>query len=133
MSLEAALVTIKSGNNTLNTLIGTRFSPETLGERPTLPAVVYQLISRPREYAMGVPALLAHARVQMDGYAATASARVTLSDAIRKCFDRYKGTASSTVIQDIRIDNEFETIENENTEAQAYRVSFDFIIDHQET
>jgi hypothetical protein len=59
MSLQTALVAIKSANSTLNSLIGTRFSPDILPQEVTLPAVTFQIISRVPESAM-TPVIVCH-------------------------------------------------------------------------
>lgn len=129
MSIQTALVAVKSANSVLNTLISTRFHPDVLPQGVTLPAVRFQVISRPKVYTFGVIPNISHPRIQMDGYAATDALRTTLATALRGAFDTYSSTSvGGHAIQGMLILNEWEGVELLNTSTEAYRVSMDFVL-----
>lgn len=129
MSIQTALVAIKTANSTLNTLIGSRFHPDALPQGITLPAVRFQVISRPNMKAMNPTIVNYHARVQMDGYEASSSLRTTLRNALKGCFFGYSGAIGGETVKSILLEDEREDIEMLDTQTQAYRVSLDFIVD----
>ncbi len=129
MSLQTAMVAIKTANTALNALIGTRFSPDTFTQEVTLPAVTFQIISRVPDHAMTPVMVNHHMRVQMDGYAATSVLRTALRTAIVSAFYGYSGSIGGEAIKSILIDSERESVEMLDTVAQAYRISIDFIVD----
>jgi hypothetical protein len=132
MSVQTAMVAIKTANSTLNTLIGTRFHPDALPQNVTLPAVTFQVISRTREHAFQGRPHLSNTRVQVDGYAATSAARTTLRSALIGAFlptTRVNGSWGGETLFDIRIENEIEGIEQMDTQTQAYRITMDLIVD----
>lgn len=137
MSIQTALVAIKTANSTLNTLIGTRFHPDKLPQKVTLPCVRFQVISRPRpDYTFQGRPSLSNPRVQLDGYAASSVDRTTLRSALIGCFlptTRVNGSYGGETIFDIRIDNEQEGEEMLNTNTEAFRISMDLIIDMRES
>lgn len=138
MSLATALVAIKTGNATLNTLISTRFHPDVLPQGVTLPAVRFQMISRVQpDYSFQGRPDLANVRVQLDGYAATEVARAALRAAMLGAFvpvsTRVEGSYGSETILDIRIEGEREGLEMLDTNTQARRISMDLIVNMRES
>ena len=135
MSVQTALVAIKTADSTLNTLIGTRFYPDVLPQTKAFPAVRFQIISRTRGYTFGLVAQLNRPRVQMDGYAASSIDRTTLASAMRGAFMGYRNSSAigGETIQGIRLDDEEESIEMLDTGTEAYRVRMDFICDFEES
>lgn len=129
MSIQAALVAIKSANATLNTLVGTRFNPDVLPQGTTLPAVTFQVISRPNANAMGPLIVNSHPRVQMDGYAASSALRTTLRSALVGAFYGYSGSIGGETVKSMVIDNELEGVEMLDTQTQAYRITIDWMMD----
>ncbi len=128
MSIQTALVAIKTANPTLNTLVGTRFSPDVMPQGVTLPAVTFQVISRPNSNSMGPNIVNYRPRVQMDGYASSSALRTTLRSAMVGAFYGYSGVIGGETIKSILIDNETEMVEQLDTQTQAYRISIDWII-----
>lgn len=135
MSVQTALVAIKTADATLNSLIGTRFHPDALPQTIVLPAIRFQVISRPRSYTFCQVAPLQHVRVQFDCYVKSArtggpsGGRETLADAVRSCFIRATPTtAGGEVVQGMLIDNESEDIETLGTSIEADHVRIDVIV-----
>lgn len=129
MSLENALVAIKSANSTLNALIGTRFYPDVCPQQFAMPAVRFQEISYVPSDAMTPVIVNNHYRVQMDGYAATSILRAALRDALVSAFYGYSGSIGGETVKAILIDSERKFVEDLDTEAQSYVVSVDFKVD----
>lgn len=130
MSIQTALVAIKTANSTLNTLIGTKFNPDVTPQGTGLPFVSFQVISRPNSSAMGPAIVNYHPRVQIDGYAATSALRTALRSALVGCFYGYSNSSiGGENIKSILIDNERESDEMLDTSTEAYRISIDFIVD----
>ena len=89
MSIQTAIVAMKTADTTLNTLVGQRFRPDVLAQQETLPAVCFQEISRPRDFSFGIALpTLSHPMVLMKAYAATSAARSALASAIRTAFSK---------------------------------------------
>lgn len=127
MSIQTALVAAKTANATLQALIGTRFHPDVLPQGVTLPAVCFQVISRPNSNAFTPVIVDYHPRVQMDGYAATSALRTTLRSALVGCFYGYvNASIGGENIKSILIDNERESVEMLGTSTEAFRISIDF-------
>jgi hypothetical protein len=137
VSLQTALVAIKTANSALNTLVGTRFHPDGLPQNIAMPAVCFREISRIRQEGMGYVVANRRPRVQMDGYVKSTRSGGTTSvetmrDALIAAFYGYSGTIGGETIKAIRIDNEirnpagFEMVD-QNTEAD--RIMIDFIVD----
>ena len=135
MSLQTALVAIKSANATLNNLIGTRSHPNVLPQGVTLPAVRFQEISRVfPDYAFAGRPQLANIRVQIDGYAATSALRTTLRTALFGCFlpaTRLSGSYGGETLLDLRVIDGHDDVEMLDTTTEAYRVRMDLICDFQ--
>lgn len=135
MSLQTALVAIKSANSALSTLIGTRFHPNKLEQGEILPAVRFQEISRTfPDYAFSGRPQLANIRVQLDGYAMTQAQRTTLRTALIGCFlptTRVSGSYGSETVLDIRIIDGDDGLEMLGTKTEAYRCRMDLMCDFQ--
>lgn len=129
MSVQTALVAIKTANSTLNTLVSTRFHPDKMPQKVVFPAVCFQVISRPNTNAFGPAIANYRPRVQMDGYTTTSALRTALRTALVNAFYGYSGTIGGETIKSILIDNERETVEMFDTETEAYRISIDFRVD----
>ena len=123
MSIQTALVAIKSGNATLNTLIGTRFHPDRAPQAQTLPFVVFQDVSRTRDHTWGVALPpLSHPLVLMKGYAATSVLRTTLASAMRGAFTSVAlQSAGGATVTGMMIENELSGgVEQLDTSTEAY-------------
>lgn len=132
MSVQTALVAIKTAHNGLNTLVGTRFHPDKWEQGSALPAIVFQVVDRvERSYTFGVVPDILQYRVQVDGYAATAALRTALTVQMRSAFNRTRGTYGGETIIDIRIEGERESVEMLDQQSQARRISMDLLIDIQ--
>src|SRR3990167_2917094 len=108
MSVAAGLVSLKTSNGALNTLIGTRFNPDSAPQGVALPFVVYTCETRTRYKTFGValPALSSQT-VMMKCYAATSVLRSALASAVLTAFcSTTSQTAGSVTFQGIEIDNQ---------------------------
>lgn len=114
-------------------ILGDRVYPQELPQKPDYPAVVYQVVSGPRDYHHDGPSGLVPFRVQFDAYALTSSAAYRLRDAIIRDLSGFKGlvpTSPPTRIYGAFADNERDSAEPDLEKAgpRVKRKSVDFII-----
>ena len=123
MSVAAYLVSTKTNNSALNTLIGTRFHPDVAPQGQTLPFVVFTCETRQRYKTWGValPALSSQT-VMMKCYAATSVLRSALASAVLTAFCSVtSSTAGSVTVQGVEIDNQLSGgTEQLDTSTEAY-------------
>lgn len=105
-----------------------------LPQKPRLEAITFTQISAERAHAFGSDPGVVRARFQLDAWANTWEKSRDLADAIRgngagNAFSRFRGTQDSTVVDDILLDNELPTFEDE---AGSYRTTQDYLIWYQE-
>jgi hypothetical protein len=115
--------------------VGTRIHRDHLPQDPTLPAVVFHVISDVKEHHMGGASLLAMARVQLDVIAETFGAAQDAAEAIRNAADGYSGTMGSEYAQTCQLDSQQHEAEDPQDASDAYRwvISQDWIISITET
>lgn len=138
MSVQTALVAIKTANTVLNDLVGKRFRPDKLVQGGAFPQCRFQVISRRRhDYTFAKRATLATVRVQLDGYAETDELRAALRIALINCFTPAtrinNASYGGETILDIRIDGEYEGEEMLDTNRQCSRITLDLLVDIVET
>ena len=102
MSFETELLAHLLGDPQVETAVDERVYFLRLPEHVTLPAVVFRVVSAPRDYTQGrvFPEETAwvRARVQFDAYADTADDVIEASGAIRGALSGYDGDMEGTVI-----------------------------------
>lgn len=105
MSLEADLFTSLTHHAGLAALIGARLYPDAVPQGATLPALVYQRISTPRQHAMGsgCPVVTSRPRLQFTCWATTAAGALSLCEQLRAALQA-SGYA-------VTFDNEWPTID----------------------
>jgi len=79
---ERAMFVLLSTTPPLKSVTGKRAFPLELPQAPKYPALVYRVVSAPREYTHDGPAGLVRARVQVDCYAASYDAVADLKEAL---------------------------------------------------
>lgn len=89
--VEVGLIAAFAADAPLNALIGGRVYPNELPESPTLPAVVYQVISAPRSYTQDGDAGVAMTRFQLHIHADTYADVRSVKNALLAA---YSGTAA---------------------------------------
>ena len=111
-----------------------RIYPARLPQDPQLPAMTYQVISAPREHAMGSDPGHVHARVQVDIYDKTYLGTVSGGKWVREALSRWGGTASGVIVFQSFLDNEIDAYEQtlEGADRRVWRRTLDFIIHYQE-
>jgi hypothetical protein len=129
MSLQTALVAIKTANATLNSLIGVRFYPDEFPEAIVFPAVKFWVVGRvPKDDTFNTNPTFTEARVQMDGVADSSVNRSALRSALLGCFLGHSSTQGGKRVQWIRLARESESKEMLNTNIAAYRITIDFMV-----
>ena len=127
--VEQALFTRLSGFAGLTALVSTRVFPVTLPQQVTYPAVVMQKVSAVRHPAFNTDSGVTSARFQVSAFGKTYSATKAVIDQVRAALQRFRGTVSTVVIQDIMVDGEIHLYEPTN---KTHQVSMDFLIHHRE-
>lgn len=132
-ALEDAIVAIAAAGASLPTLLGTpaRFFPVQFPQNVTYPAIAYQRISTPREFAMGTDPGIAHPRFQLTCADKTRTGAQALADAARKDFSRKRGVFAGVTIQDVFVQNEVDLPMDD--ELEVHLVPVDIVIHHVET
>lgn len=122
--------------STVSTIVGQRMYPDALKQGATIPAIVYYVISTDREHYVGGLTKAAHARIQIDCYAATRTAASALSKAIRETgIDSFTGTVSNYQFQGVEFDSGDEYIQEppiDGNQEHRYIVSFDLLVHYGE-
>ena len=129
--MEAKLMTYILGTTAISDLVGARMYPLKMPQSPTLPLLVYQRISGPREHDADGAAGLANPRIQIDAWAITYGGAKALATVVRKRIDGYSGDMGSPAVEAIFIhllnDRDFY-----DDVTELWRVSMDYEIMHVE-
>lgn len=123
--LRARLV----GSTAVNSLASTRVYPLQLPQEPKFPACTYELVSAVRESVMGQDTGQVHARMQVTAWAKTYAAASGLSEGVREAVQRWSGTSTGVVIDEIFIEDEG-VFFDEETETHAH--TLDLMVHYQE-
>lgn len=134
-TIDEALVARAAAFAGLTGLIGAqpnmRFFPADAAiQSGSRPYVVYQLISAPREHAMGVDPGMVRARFQLTCWGDTSTSARDAGDQVRLCFSRFRGTLVSVEILDVFVANEQDLGREPDT--LYFRRFLDFIVWHRE-
>lgn len=140
-SVEESLVALLQSEPTITALIGStpmRLYPDAIPQGATLPAVAYQRVSTPRDWALAGTDSVSFTRIQLTVWAPGALIRSAVSkaihDFIRKANTEWRQHTRDRYINGVRfggitIDNEINQREPNSTTAQAI---IDLIIAHNE-
>lgn len=129
MLLEEGLFRKLQSDTTLVGLLGTRMHPGRLPQTPTYPALVYKRVSGVRVRHLRGPAGLAHARLQLDVYAATYAQGKAVADRIRVVLDDLAADYGSVVVQGAFLLMEQDVFEEA---VDKHRVILDYEVWYQE-
>lgn len=119
-------------------LVGlTRIYTDQLPQRATLPAIVLNQLFAVHDTQLSDLAGLAHARVQIECYAATRLVANSIVEAIRGCgIITQKGTTNGVDIRGVRIEEGMsykDDAATDGSDEQRYVSVFDLVIDYTET
>lgn len=95
-----------AGSTAVNALAGTRIYALQIPQNPTFPCATYELIGAERESVMSADTGQVHARVQVTSWAKTYTAASALSEAVRTTLQRWSGTSTGVVIDEVFIEDE---------------------------
>ena len=129
--MESALRTFVIAGSDVTALIGSRMYPLKMPQSPTMPLLVYQRISGPREHDADGAAGIANPRIQIDAWAATYTGAKDLATKVRKRIDGYSGDVGSPAV-DVVFSHLLSDRDFYDSETEYYRVSMDFEIMHVE-
>ena len=107
LSFREALVLAMKGASGIQSLASTRVFPLALPQTATLPAVLYEVETMPRQHSLDGPTGLAEARVKIAAGSRRFSDCVALVRAIRLLLDGYTGSLPGSVsVQETILDGE---------------------------
>lgn len=114
-------------------LVGTRVAWGELPQGAGLPGVVLQLVSQPREHVLDGVVGLVRSRVQVDCWAESYAGAKALGRAVAARLDGFDGAVGGTLFQGLFRDGARDGREPGAPGSAGYfRVSFDFLVNHQE-
>ena len=129
-----AIITQLKTESTVTDLAGTRFRPDELAQKETLPAVAYFIFAEDSEASLSGKVGMAETRLQLDCYAVTRSAANGLADAIIDKLDGITGTFSGINVYQCFKDNRYYRADAPTPGASISRrrVVLDCVIIHSE-
>jgi hypothetical protein len=129
--MEEALVARLLATASVTSLCGSRINWNARPQgQQTSPDIVLTRVSGVRDYSTSGPIGYVQSRVQIDCYAVTYTACVSLSRAVRVALSGWKNPALPAQILGSFLDLERQSFEDGTP--PLHRVSFDFIIHHSE-
>lgn len=128
--IEQGLVTYLLLDAGLIAIIGNRLHDDVLPQSPTVPALVWQRISTPREYSHSGSSHLAMPRFQFSCWATTRLGAINLANALKGALDAYSGAMGSETVYAAYLENELGSYDGETG---LRREILDYRIDHKET
>jgi len=105
MYVEEAFRALIVSDPVVSGLIGSRLYPIQLPQKPTLPAVVYTVISDPRVYSMKGPSGLSYTRFQLDVYGKTYEGTKAAFEAIDRKIGGFRGMFAGVNINSIVLED----------------------------
>jgi len=127
--IEQGLVTFLLADAGLAALIADRLHDDVLPQKPTVPALVWQRISTPREHSHSGSSHYATPRFQFSCWAKTRLGAIQLANTLRSALDAYQGTMGSELVYGSFSENELSGFD---AETGLRRQIIDFRIDHKE-
>jgi hypothetical protein len=130
MAIDVEIAIASKLTTALSATISTRMHPLRFPDTPTFPCITYQEISAPVVGSHDeTSATLTHARYQLDAWATTYSAAVSLGKAIFDALEGFKGVITKgsdtfTIMAILRVDKRT----NNDSETGLFWVSQDFVI-----
>lgn len=132
-TIEDAIFTRGSTFGGLTALLGTnptRLYPVQAPQNAVAPYVTYQMISGPREHAMGSDPGVAHPRFQFSPWAKTRTEAKAITVQLIACYSRWRGVVATIDVLDSFLDNEGDL--GLDDVVLLYQRFVDFIISHRE-
>ena len=106
--IEAEIVQLLAEDAPVLALVARRVYPLVLPQGTTLPAVTYQRISGIHEKLLDEPATLTRPRFQFTAHASTFLQARQVTNAVKAALNGRRAARSSTNIQHISVENEFD-------------------------
>jgi hypothetical protein len=104
--IEEAVYSRLSGYAAVSALISTRLYPLVIPQDVSLPAIAYQKIDSTKTANHAGASQLARSRFQFTCQAETYSDAKALAEAVRHCWEGYRGTVATVRIDGTLIDND---------------------------
>jgi hypothetical protein len=135
-SAEAALFSILTTDSAITAIVGTRVYPDLLPQGVTYPAIRTQRISTPRSQYRALDGVAGYAspRMQIDCYALSRSAAITLAQAVYAELEGYHGMANGLRVDAISTEDEGASVETDigPNGAAVYGERLDVVMFHPE-
>lgn len=125
MAIGPELRTYLLADASILATVGQRIYPIRLPQNPTLPAITYLKVSGLRHYKTNGPQNLSRPRVQIDCWATTYAAALSLAEDVRQALEGYSGAMGTKTVQGTFFENEQEFFEDEPL---YYRHSRDYFV-----
>ena len=125
MAIGANLRTFLLADSGIAAAVESRVYPIRLPQAPGMPAVTYFKVSGLRHYGTAGPEGLSRPRIQIDCWARTYAAALSVAELVRQRLEGYSGAMGSATIQGVFFENEQEFFE---AEPELYRVSRDYMV-----
>lgn len=117
----------------LTSLVSTRIYPDVMPQPPTLPAVVYQMISNEREERHRGQTGDARPRFQITAWAVSAIAAAAVAEQIRLAVMAMDGTIATVDVHGVWNAGETRGLEiDDQTQVKRHYCALDFLIAHKE-
>jgi hypothetical protein len=104
-TIDDALIARAAAYGNLTALIGTSpmrlYAVDAATQNAARPYVTYQLITDPREHAMGSDPGMVRARFQLSCWGDASTDCRTVADQLRACYSRFRGTLLGVEILDV--------------------------------
>jgi hypothetical protein len=129
-NFEESLFSALTNDAGVSALVSARVYPMSLPQKPTYPAISYQVIADEEHPAMSVNVDTRTVRVQVSCWATSYSGVKSLANAVKSALDRRTGTTASVLWKCSFKESEVDIFEPEVGEkgifqkAQDYRVSY---------
>jgi len=115
-------------DTTINVYVSDRVYPLQIPQNDSLPAITYQRIYTDRIRALNADTNMVMARFQITIFSYNFFEMKNIFDAVRTKLQRYNGTVSSVVIDDIKIEDELDLKNDDET----YQCVVDIYITYRE-
>ena len=133
MSLEKAVRSILTSDETVSGLVSSRVYPQRRPQGSALPAIVYQNVFSEQSQAVATQAGIRRTRLSVDCISSTYGGVKTLRDAAEAALVNYSGTGSGETIHSLRLESavDMDEVNEPGSQFGAFRTIMDFVIWHE--
>jgi hypothetical protein len=129
-TIDDAIYTLLTSDPNLAAQIGDRVHPIRMPQEPTLPALVYQLISGGTSYSLSGDSRYRDAMFQVSVFDTTFFGCTELVEKVIRSLSAFRGTAGGIDVQMVRHNNTIDIPEDEPHEYTIFHRALDFEISY---